>query len=323
MIFNARFLNTGFLKTGCHHTLLSAVRGRLAHLAQQAAASATRSPALAAIVLLAVGVASGAGARSGIGSIEMAQLQSQTATRQAQLAATRAQAQREVNALAARLGELQAQANRLNALGERLTRTGQLADGEFDFDKPVGVGGVGPTHDMPARDLRDGLDQLEFRFKASGEQLSVLQSLLFNRKLDEEAMPSGMPIAHSYVTSGFGGRADPFGGGAAVHKGIDFHAVTGDPVLAVADGVVSYAGVRSGYGNVVEIDHGNGYVTRYAHNSRLLVQAGDLVRSGQQLAKAGSTGRSTGAHVHFEVWVNGAVVNPGKFLGQASLVKRG
>ena len=91
----------------------------------------------------------------------------------------------------------------------------------------------------------------------------------------------------------------------AFHKGIDFHANTGDPVLAVADGVVSYAGVRSGYGNVVEIDHGNGYVTRYAHNSRLLVQVGDLVRSGQQVAKAGSTGRSTGAHVHFEVWVNG------------------
>ena len=97
----------------------------------------------------------------------------------------------------------------------------------------------------------------------------------------------------------------------------------GDPVLAVADGVVSYAGVRSGYGNVVEIDHGNGYVTRYAHNSRLLVRVGDLVRSGQQVAKAGSTGRSTGAHVHFEVWANGAVVNPSGFLGQAASVKRG
>jgi murein DD-endopeptidase MepM/ murein hydrolase activator NlpD len=133
-----------------------------------------------------------------------------------------------------------------------------------------------------------------------------------------------MPIANSYITSGFGGRADPFGGGAAFHKGIDFHAGMGDPVLAVADGVVSYAGQRSGYGNVVEIAHGNGYVTRYAHNSRLLVQVGDLVRSGQQVAKAGSTGRSTGAHVHFEVWVNGAVVNPSKFLGQAQVAtKRG
>jgi murein DD-endopeptidase MepM/ murein hydrolase activator NlpD len=130
-----------------------------------------------------------------------------------------------------------------------------------------------------------------------------------------------MPIADSYITSGFGGRADPFGGGAAFHKGIDFHASMGDPVLAVAEGVVSYAGVRSGYGNVVEIDHGNGYVTRYAHNSRLLVQVGDLVRGGQQIAKAGSTGRSTGAHVHFEVWADGRVVNPSKFLGRAAVTR--
>jgi murein DD-endopeptidase MepM/ murein hydrolase activator NlpD len=166
--------------------------------------------------------------------------------------------------------------------------------------------------------------QLASQFKASGEQLSVLESLLFNQKLDAEATPSRMPIANSYITSGFGGRADPFGGGAAFHKGIDFHASMGDPVLAVADGVVSYAGQRSGYGNVVEIDHGNGYVTRYAHNSRLLVQVGDLVRSGQQVAKAGSTGRSTGAHVHFEVWANGAVVNPSRFLGRADVAgKRG
>jgi murein DD-endopeptidase MepM/ murein hydrolase activator NlpD len=301
--------------------LINHTRGRLVRLARQAGESAARAPAVAAVVLLATGAALGAGLHSGIGSIEMTQLRHRTMTQQAQLDATRDQAQREVNALAARLGELQAEANRLNALGERLTRTGQLADGEFDFDKPVGVGGVGPTHDMPARDLRAGLAQLETRFKASGEQLSVLDSLLFNRKLDAESMPSRMPIANSYVTSGFGGRADPFGGGAAFHKGMDFHAVTGDPVLAVADGVVSYAGVRSGYGKVVEVDHGNGYVTRYAHNSQLLVQVGDLVRSGQQVAKAGSTGHSTGAHVHFEVWVNGAVVNPAKFLGQADVTK--
>jgi murein DD-endopeptidase MepM/ murein hydrolase activator NlpD len=126
-------------------------------------------------------------------------------------------------------------------------------------------------------------------------------------------------VARSYITSGFGGRADPFGGGSQYHKGIDFDANTGDAVVAVADGVVSYSGRRSGYGNVVEVDHGNGYVTRYAHNSRLLVQVGQLVRVGQELAKAGSTGRSTGAHVHFEVWENGHVVNPRKFLGQQGL----
>jgi len=292
------------------HRLLNQVRARFTHLAQQTAATATQRPGKAALSLIGIGVALGAMLCAGAGYAEMAHLRQLQSSQQARLDATRDQAQREVNALAARLGE-------------RLTRTGQLADGEFDFDRPVGIGGAGPVHDMPPAQLRSGLDRLESQFKASGEQLSVLESLLFNRKLEAEATPSRTPIANSYITSGFGGRADPFGGGEGFHKGIDFHAAIGDPVLAVADGVVSYAGTRSGYGNVVEIDHGNGYVTRYAHNSRLLVQVGDLVRSGQQVAKAGSTGRSTGAHVHFEVWANGSVVNPSKFLGQAAIPTRG
>jgi murein DD-endopeptidase MepM/ murein hydrolase activator NlpD len=308
------------------HRLINPLRDLFGHLREQGgkrlADGLARKPARTAAWMMAAGMVAGGAACTAVGYAEMTHLRHQAASQQAQLDATRDQAQREVNALAARLGELQAEANRLNALGERLTRTGQLADGEFDFDQPVGVGGAGPVHDMPPAQLRSGLDRLESQFKASGEQLSVLESLLFNRRLEAESMPSGMPIAHSYITSGFGGRADPFGGGAAFHKGIDFHASMGDPVLAVADGVVSYAGARSGYGNVVEIDHGNGYVTRYAHNSRLLVQVGDLVRSGQQVAKAGSTGRSTGAHVHFEVWADGRVVNPSKFLGRAA-IKRG
>ena len=297
-------------------------RACIVRLAHHAGARARQRPGRAAAVLLAVGILFGAAASAGVGFAETTLLRQQATQQKANLATTRDQAQREVNALAARLGELQAEANRLNALGERLTQVGQLADGEFDFDAPVGIGGVGRTSDMPAGELRDGLGKLDASFKASGAQLSVLESLLFNRKLDQDAMPSRTPIAHSYITSGFGRRADPFGRGGEYHKGIDFHARTGDPVLAVADGVVSYSGVRSGYGNVIEIDHGNGYVTRYAHNSRLLVRVGDLVRSGQQVAKAGSTGRSTGAHVHFEVWDNGSVVNPRKFLG-AQPIKRG
>jgi murein DD-endopeptidase MepM/ murein hydrolase activator NlpD len=303
------------------HRLVSHIGTRFTRLGQQIIAAGTRRPGRTMVGLIGIGMVLGGGLCAGAGYAEMAHLQTTASTQQVRLDATRDQAQREVNALAARLGELQAEANRLNALGERLTRTGQLADGEFDFDKPVGVGGAGPVHDMPPSELRSGLDTLESQFKASGEQLSVLESLLFNRKLDAEATPSRTPIANSYITSGFGGRADPFGGGEAFHKGIDFHANLGDPVLAVADGVVSYAGTRSGYGNVVEIDHGNGYVTRYAHNSRLLVQVGDLVRSGQQVAKAGSTGRSTGAHVHFEVWADGRVVNPAKFLGEAPVTR--
>lgn len=305
------------------HKLLNNTRVRFVNLAQHACDAASRNPSVAAVLLLAAGVAFGAGARTGVGMLELTSLQAQTASNRGELEATRLQAQREVNALAARLGELQAEANRLNALGDRLTRIGQLGDGEFDFNKPVGLGGAGPVRDMPARELRNGLGQLESQFETSGEQLSVLESLLFNRALDRSAMPSRSPVARSYITSGFGGRADPFGGGAAYHKGIDFDASTGDKVMAVGDGVVTYSGERSGYGSVVEVDHGNGYVTRYAHNSRLVVRVGDLVRSGQEIAKAGSTGRSTGAHVHFEVWENGRVVNPRKFLGEQEGAKRG
>jgi len=303
------------------HELLNDTRTGFGRGVRRLRLAMRRQPALAAVVLLAAGLAGGAGARTAAGSVELTYLQGQAARQQAQLDDTRVQAQRELNALAARLAELQAQANRLNALGERLTQVAKLDDGEFDFNKPVGIGGVGAVRDMPAGELRAGLGQLGSQLDTSGGQLSVLESLLFNRTLDQATTPSRSPIANSYITSGFGGRADPFGGGAAFHKGIDFHANIGDPVLAVADGVVSYAGQRSGYGNVVEIDHGNGYITRYAHNSRLLVRIGELVHRGAEVARAGSSGRSTGAHVHFEVWMNGRVVNPSRFLGQAPVTR--
>ena len=286
----------------------------LAIVVQRLGNVAFQRPMLAVSLLLGTGLVLGTGV--GIGA--NAALKAKVERQQAQMAATQRDAQREINALAARLGELQAQANRLNALGERLTRVGQLQDGEFDFDRPVGVGGAEPVHDMPQAGLSHGLDALDAQFKASGAQLSVLESLLFNRQLDLNAVPSREPINDSYITSAFGGRADPIVGGSQFHKGIDFEANVGDPVLAVADGVVSYSAARSGYGNTVEVDHGNGYVTRYAHNSRLTRKVGALVRAGEEIAKAGSTGRSTGAHVHFEVWQDGRVVNPRKFLSHAS-----
>ena len=291
----------------------------LARLLDAITGLGARRPALVIAGLIGVGFVGGGVA----GLVGTAGLRAQLGNQQAQLAASQRQSQREINALAARLGELQAEANRLNALGERLTRIGQLQDGEFDFDKPVGVGGEGPVRDITSPELREGLHNLDRQFAASGEQLSVLESLLFNRQLDMNSVPSREPIANSYITSGFGGRADPIQGGSQFHKGIDFEADVGDPVLSVADGVVSFAGVRSGYGNVVEVDHGNGYVTRYAHNSRLTRKVGELIRAGQEIAKAGSTGRSTGAHVHFEVWENGHYVNPKKFLSQQSPLMHG
>ena len=279
-------------------------------LIQRLGAQGARRPGTAIALLLGIGATAGAGV--GIGSTMG--LRAELAQQRMQVEASRRDAQREINALAARLGELQAEANRLNALGERLTRVGQLQDGEFDFGKPVGVGGDGEVRDMPRAELESALDVLSAQFSASGEQLTVIESLLLNRRMDLDAVPSREPIIGKYITSGYGHRADPILGGSQFHKGIDFEANVGDPVLAVADGVVSFSGDRDGYGYTVEIDHGNGYVTRYAHNSRLTREVGQLVRAGQEIAKAGSTGRSTGAHVHFEVWQDGRVVNPHQFL---------
>lgn len=294
------------------------MRARLAHVARTARVLARRKPASMAIVIAAAGMCGAAA----MNSAEMARLNGVAAAHEQSLEATRRDAQREINALAARMGELQAQANRLNALGDRLARGAGLEGGEFDFDRPVGIGGPEAASDMPARRLLQGLDTLDGDLANSGQQLSVLEALLFDRTLERNAMPSRSPVASSFVTSSYGYRADPFGRGGQFHKGIDFDARTGDPVMTVADGVVSYSGVRGGYGNVVEVDHGNGYVTRYAHNSRNLAKVGDLVRVGDEIAKAGSTGRSTGAHVHFEVWENGRVQNPRKFLGDMGVSRQ-
>jgi murein DD-endopeptidase MepM/ murein hydrolase activator NlpD len=277
--------------------------------------------ATASLVLGVVAAAFGAGFTLGgsdaMAQAEAARLRQQLAAQRVELKAAREEAQREINAVAARVGELQAQANRLNALGERLTRDGKLSDGEFDFDHQPGMGGAESTEDMPAGDLLKGLEDLQKKFDRSGQQLGVLESMMYDQQLQLAAIPNGRP-SQGYITSGFGTRSDPFNGGRAHHLGIDFSARTGDPVLAAAGGVVSFAGVKSGYGNVVEVDHGNGYSTLYGHNSNLIVRVGDIVRAGQQLAKAGSTGRSTGPHVHFEVHVNGRPVNPRQFLDKVS-----
>jgi murein DD-endopeptidase MepM/ murein hydrolase activator NlpD len=276
----------------------------------------TMALAIAAVVALLTGVFLAGFAIRGVNGAargEISRLHAELDAQHAALRASRADAQREINAIAARVGELQAQANRLNALGVRLTRDGKLSDGEFNFDRVPGMGGAEAVTDVKQKDLLGDLDALQVQFEQSGRQLSVLESMMFDQQLELSSTPSRAP-AKGYITSGFGTRADPFTGGHAHHMGIDFDANIGDPVSAAAGGVVTFAGVKSGFGNVVEVDHGNGYSTLYGHNSRLLVRAGDVVRAGQEIAKAGSTGRSTGPHVHFEVHVNGVPVNPRPFL---------
>lgn len=256
--------------------------------------------------------------RGGVAMAQVQQLRTQLAQERAQLADAKADNQRQVNAMAVKLGELQAQANRLNALGERLVRMGKLDDGEFNFASRPGTGGGNePTTPIPADELARQMADLTRGFAHSGDQLQVLDALLTRRDLDRSQTPSSTPLANAYISAPFGGRIDPINGGHEFHKGIDLAGTYGEPIHAAADGIVIRAEYdNGGYGNVVDIDHGNGYVTRYGHCSKLLVKAGDLVHAGDTIAQVGSTGRSTGAHLHFEVWINGAPVNPQPYLSK-------
>lgn len=243
-------------------------------------------------------------------------LQQQIRQQDARLGGVRQDAQRGLDALAVKLGQLQAQSIRLNALGERLAEVGKLDDGEFNFDQPPAVGGVedvsGSAYALPSA-LDGSINQLASQFDLQQAQLSALQSLLMDARIESNLKPTGMPVP-GYISSYFGVRPDPFDGHSARHTGIDIATPFGTAVHSVAEGMVTFAGTRSGYGNVVEIDHGNGYMTRYAHNSALDVHPGQHVQVGDVLAQAGSTGRSTGSHVHFEVWYDGRVVNPLAFV---------
>ena len=237
-----------------------------------------------------------------------------------ELDAARGDAQRELNAMAIKLSELQAHSTRINALGERLTQIARLDDGEFNFAEAPAVGG--PQSDPHAAvptgvELQSSIDALGSRLSIQSEQLILLESLLADRDLDASLLPTGLPVRSGYASSGFGTRSDPFSGFNAFHRGVDFNGPRGSDVLTVADGVVAFVGKRNGYGNVVEVDHGNGYRTLYAHNQQNLVEEGERVKAGGVIAKMGSTGRATGSHVHFEVWLNGKVVNPNQYLRNA------
>jgi murein DD-endopeptidase MepM/ murein hydrolase activator NlpD len=247
---------------------------------------------------------------------QIQELQQQIQQQDAQLGSVRQDAQRDLNALAMKLGQLQAQSTRLNALGERLAEVGKLDEGEFNFDQQPAVGGVedvgGSAYALPPA-LDSSINQLAGQFDMQQAQLSALQSLLLDARIESNLKPTGMPV-QGYISSYFGVRPDPFDGHSARHTGIDIATPLGTSVHAVAEGMVTFAGQRSGYGKVVEIDHGNGYMTRYAHSSALDVRPGQHVQVGDVVAQAGSTGRSTGSHVHFEVWYNGRVVNPLAFV---------
>ncbi|MGH8040558.1 MAG: M23 family metallopeptidase [Rudaea sp.] len=244
---------------------------------------------------------------------ELNAMKAQIATQGQSVSMLEASAQRNLNALAIQLGSLQARALRLDALGQRLAQVGKLDSNEFDFSTAPGLGGPEDANVRPQplnTDLASNIASLRSQFGNEETRLNVLEQLLLDRRVDNELLPKGYPVADGYIGSGFGTRTDPISGGVEHHLGIDFDAPAGSAIHAVADGVVTYVGQRSGYGNVVEIDHGNGYMTRYAHNRKNVVTVGERVRAGQVIARVGETGRATGPHCHFEVWLHGRAVNP-------------
>ena len=234
-----------------------------------------------------------------------------------EIAGLKQQLQLRIDAMAMRIGEVNAHVIRLDALGKRLTEMADIDSREFDFDRDPPSGGPegeGVSAQIP--DLSQMLAQLERRADLRESQLAALENLILTRELKEEIHPEGRPVSTGYISSYFGERSDPFDGREAFHKGVDFAGNLGSDVVAVAAGVVTWAGERSGYGKLIEINHGDGYATRYAHNERTLVAVGQTVKRGESIALMGSTGHSTGPHVHFEVLHNGRQVDPLSFIGR-------
>lgn len=283
-------------------------------------------PLLILVILLGGAFASGyfVGIPADGGSLPSPRLDrwhAELASQQEEIGRLRERAASDADALSRKLAELQAQVMRLNAAGSRMVRIAGIKSNEFDFSKPVPVGGP----DMPVGNnpelmggVMQSIDAMQATLKERQRQFSALEEILLTSKLQREVVPSGWPISHGYISSGYGMRIDPFTGHLAFHPGIDFAGPKGTPIHAVAAGIVTRAGRDGGYGNLVQVDDGNGYSTRYGHNEKILVKVGQRVAKGQTIALEGSTGRSTGPHCHFEVHINGKVVDPARFVLHAA-----
>ncbi len=259
---------------------------------------------------------------SGISMNEVAQLTDELQLQRENIDSIRQGNEDTLDALAIRIAQMNARIIRLDALGRRLTDMADLEDGEFDFDSAPALGGpeepVVTGSNVAVPELVESMRSLGYQLNDREAQLGVLESVLMGQNLKDRVYPQGRPVNSGWISSYFGKRTDPFTGKPANHTGIDFAGKLGDEVAAVADGVVTWSAKRYGYGVMVEINHGNGYSTRYAHNSENLVVVGDEVKKGQAVAHMGETGRATGPNLHFEVLKNGRRVNPVNFIREAS-----
>ena len=229
----------------------------------------------------------------------------------------REQTDEQLVGLTLRMAELQTRLTRLDALGERLIDQSKLDKGEFNFGDLPAIGGpsrqdVGSVYQAPG--IMSVLDELSEQIDNREQQLEVLDSLLGEKKITRDTFVAGLPIRKGWMSSRYGMRTDPFTGRLAWHGGVDFAGKTGSDIVSVASGVVTWAAKRYGYGLMVEVNHGNGYKTRYAHCNEIKVKVGEVVRKDQVVALMGSTGRSTGPHVHFEVYKNGRTVDPAAYI---------
>lgn len=227
------------------------------------------------------------------------------------------EAEENLDALAARLSKLQGHVMRLDALGARLANMADLEDIDFDINTPLGMGG--PRNSLPDSSLKvtdfiEQLDDLAHLIEDRTDKLTAMEAMLMNSDLQDKTQPDGTPLSSGWISSLFGWRTDPISGRKMFHDGVDFASKPNTLVSAVATGIVTWSGRHKGYGNMVEINHGNGFITRYAHNKQNLVTVGDKVDKGQVIAVIGSSGRSTGTHVHFEVVKDGKHVDPRKFI---------
>lgn len=226
--------------------------------------------------------------------------------------------QQNLNAMAVKLGEMQAQLMRLDALGDRLSTSAGIKASEFRLKDRPGLGGAVsssfPPHNLSMQEFNQKMTLLSRQMETRTDLLGVLDAQMFEQAVNKKLLPTMMPVDASFSSSSFGMRIDPFTGQNTMHEGIDFMVDSGTPVVAAAGGVVEFAGFHPQYGYMVDIDHGNELVTRYAHNSKLLVKQGDFVQRGHRIAMSGATGRATGPHLHFEVRYRGAPQNPARFL---------
>jgi len=264
----------------------------------------------------------GAGARSAAPPSEVATWAGILASQKAEIAELKERLQERIDALAVRMGQVNAHVIRIDALGKRLMKMAKIDSREFNFDAPPPEGGPETEGGVAAQvpDLGLMIGELEKRVDLRNAELVALENVILSRSLTEEIRPEGRPVEDGFISSYFGERDDPFTGRLAFHNGVDFASDEGSKVVSVAAGVVTFAGERPGYGELIEINHGNGLVTRYGHNEKALVAVGETVTRGEPIALLGSSGRSTGPHVHFEVLRDGRQIDPLAFIEHGSTV---